>query len=97
MSTDLTPRIRTKREFSDDGGSVSGHRVLAAHFAFGMRNLNSIAREFGVEKSNAKDTTILRGCDHVANPQTAEALKGCQFMVHCKGREFPDIFSLSRS
>jgi hypothetical protein len=93
MSTDLTPRVRTARSLDDTNGTP--YRVLGTHFGFGMRNLNSIAREFGVERSNAKDATILRGCDHVADQEVAQALSGHQFLVHCKGRETPTIFSIS--
>lgn len=80
----LTPRIITRRNF--DTGAVD---VLSAHFAFGVRTLVAIADEFGVEKSNEKATTIMRGFNRNANVEVAHKIKGHRFILDRSGRSLP--------
>lgn len=89
---DLTPRMRTKARPGADGVDI-----LGAHVGFGMATLVKIANEFGVNKSNEKPATILRGCEKWADLETAQKLEGVQLMIHCKGREFPDLFKMGKT
>lgn len=78
---DLTPRIVTTPNYRTNG--VNFH---SAYFGFGNSNMSAIAREWNVEKSNAKDSTIMRGVTHWGDSSVASKLVGHRFLVDRQGR-----------
>ena len=77
----LDPRIVTVRDFATDKVETT-----SAQFAFGCRNLPAIAKEWSVDRSNAKDLTISRGVQHWSDRELALKLVGHTFMIDRDGR-----------
>jgi len=80
----LKPQVRTR--YNEKLGKTMKH---SATFRFNISNLNDIAREFGVTKTNEKATTIVKGCQAVGNADIAAKLIGRRFLVDTSGRELP--------
>jgi len=78
---DITPRYITHNNLRDDTVDVS-----SIHVGFGNSSIKGIALEWGVDRSNAKDTTIIKGVQERADREVAERVVGHRFLVDRGGR-----------
>lgn len=78
------PRVISRR--SETGDSADIHSAI---FCWNIKTLDRIAAEFGVDRSNEKDKTILRGFTKWANLEVAKRLVGRRFILDMRGREIP--------
>lgn len=83
----LNPRVTSSRN-PEIGGVPIIHQ---ATFAFGISTLSSIAREFGVPKSNEKAKTIANGLEATGDSDLSARLKGKRFVLSRDGRSFPNF------
>ncbi len=87
MSTEarsLDPTVVTRADLASN--TVVTH---SAQFVMNIKTLADIANEFGVDRSNEKGATILRGCRELARKDVAERLAGRKFLIDRAGRELP--------
>jgi hypothetical protein len=79
---DLTPRLITTNSLEKQSVDVN-----SVHIGFGNSNIASIAKEWDINRSNAKDTTIMNGVREAADRDIALQIKGHQFMIDRSGRQ----------
>lgn len=78
------PRVISRR--SPNGEAVNIHSAI---FCWNVRTLDRISSEFGVDRSNEKAVTLLRGFQKHANAGVAAKLIGRRFLLDMRGRELP--------
>ena len=82
----IDPTVISRQDFASNPVRTL---TCSAGFTFHVNNINNIATEFDVNRSNEKGVTIARGCEHQARKDLAQLLEGKKFLIDRSGRELP--------